>query len=109
MDRILKNIDQLSSQLANKRKESKDQKKLDPIIEKLSKYASTLLCFPNCESLTQHPRSLKDEEEKIKAMHERGFLVRLAHNSDDAEELVSSCSKIKDALHLFLVRCLWSF
>lgn len=48
-------------------------------------------------------RSLEEEDEKIKAMHERGFFVRLAQNSDDAGELVSSCQAIKDALDTFYV------
>jgi hypothetical protein len=38
-------------------------------------------------------------------MHERGFLVRLAHNSDDAGELLSSCQAMKDALDTFYVSC----
>ena len=47
--------------------------------------------------------SLEKEAEKIKAMHERAFLVRLANNSVDAGELVSSCQVIKDALDTFYV------
>jgi len=103
MDRVLKNIDQLWSELAIKLEESKDQKALNRIIKNLSKYASTIPCLPNCESLTKHPRSLEEEDEKIKAMLERGCLARWAHNSVDAEELVSSCDAIKDALRSFLV------
>ena len=45
------------------------------------------------------------ENEKIKAMKERAFLVRLANNSVDAGELVSSCQVIKDALDTFCVSC----
>ena len=48
-------------------------------------------------------RSLEKEDEKIKAMKERAFLVRLANNSVDAGELVSSCQVIKDALDTFYV------
>ena len=50
-------------------------------------------------------RSLEEEDKKLKAMKERGFIVRLAHNNDDAEELVSSCQAIKDALDSFNVSC----
>jgi hypothetical protein len=32
-------------------------------------------------------------------------MVRLAYNSDDAEELVSSCRAIQDALDTFYVSC----
>ena len=42
-------------------------------------------------------------------MQERGFLVRLAHNSDDAGELISSSQAIKDALDTFYVSCSRSF
>ena len=52
MDRILKNIDDLWSVLVIKLEESKDQKALNQIIEKLSKYASTVPCLPNCVALT---------------------------------------------------------
>ena len=54
-------------------------------------------------------RSLEKEDEKIKAMKERAFLVRLANNSVDAGELVSSCQVIKDALDTFYVSCSCSF
>ena len=50
-------------------------------------------------------RSLEEEDKKIKAMQEQRFIVRLAHNSNDAEELVSSCQAIKDALDTFYVSC----
>ncbi len=50
-------------------------------------------------------RSLEEENKKIKAMHEQGFIVRLAHKSDDAGALVSSCRAIKDALDTFYVSC----
>jgi hypothetical protein len=103
MDRILKNIDELWSELTVKKEGSKDQKALDRIIKKLSKYASTFSYLPNCVLLTQHPRSLEEQDEKIKAMLERGRLDRWARNSVDAEELVSSCDAIKDALRSFLV------
>ena len=52
MDRILKNIDQLWSELAVKLEESKNQKALDEIIKNLSKYTCILPCLLNCESLT---------------------------------------------------------
>ena len=108
MDRILKTIDGLWSELAIKLEESKDQKALNRIIKKLSKYASTIPCLPDCVSLTQHPRSLEGEDEKIKAMLDRGRWVRGARNRIDAEELASSCDAIKDALLSFLVSQSWS-
>jgi hypothetical protein len=54
-------------------------------------------------------RSLEKEDEKIKAMKERALLVRLANNSVDAGELVSSCQVIKDALDTFYVSRSCSF
>lgn len=51
-------------------------------------------------------RSLEEEVEKIEAMYKRGFITRLAQNSDDAGELVSSYQAIKDALDTFYVSCL---
>ena len=48
-------------------------------------------------------RLLEKEAEKIQAMCKRPFLVRLANNSVDAGELVSSCQVIKDALDTFYV------
>ena len=48
-------------------------------------------------------RSLEKEDQKIKVMKERPLLVRLANNSVDAGELVSSCQVIKDALDTFYV------
>ena len=53
-------------------------------------------------------RSLEEQDEKIKAMLDRARLVRVARNSIDAEEVVSSCDAIKDALHSFLVSSSWS-
>ena len=50
-------------------------------------------------------RSLEKVDEKIKAMHERGLVVRVANKSVDAGELVSSCQAIKDALDTFYVGC----
>jgi len=50
-------------------------------------------------------RSLEEEDKKIKAMQERRFIVRLANNSEDTGELVSSCQAIKDALDTFHVSC----
>ncbi|KAG5652136.1 hypothetical protein H0H81_006173 [Sphagnurus paluster] len=84
MERILKSTDLLASTLAAKLEESKDHKPLDQILKKLSK-------------------SLEEEDRKIKAMYKRGFIVRLAYNSDDAGELISSCQAIKDALDTFYV------
>jgi hypothetical protein len=108
MERILKIISNLGSELAVKLVEPRDQKKLDRIMKKLLTYASVFPCLLNCESLTQYPRSLEEEDKKIKAMLERGFLVRLARNGDDVGELVSSGHTIKDALDTFLVSCSWS-
>jgi hypothetical protein len=48
-------------------------------------------------------RLLEKEAEKIQAMYERAFLVRLANNSVDAGELVSSYQTIKDAFYKFHV------
>ena len=48
-------------------------------------------------------RSLEKEEQKIKAMHERAFVVRVANSRVDVGELVSSCQAIKDALDTFYV------
>ncbi|EDR02889.1 uncharacterized protein LACBIDRAFT_393541 [Laccaria bicolor S238N-H82] len=84
MERILKIISDLGSELAVKLAEPRDQTSLDRIMKQLLK-------------------SLEEEDKKIMAMIERGFLVRLARNSDHAGKLVSSCNAIKDALHLFLV------
>jgi cell fate (sporulation/competence/biofilm development) regulator YlbF (YheA/YmcA/DUF963 family) len=103
MERVLKGIDRLASTLAAKLKESKDHKQLDQMIKDLSKYASTLLTCRSAITNTDVHRSLEEEDEKIKAMHKRGFIVRLAHNSDDAGEIVSSCQAIKDALDIFYV------
>ena len=50
-------------------------------------------------------RSLEKEAEKIQAMYKRPFLVRLANNSVDAGELLSSYQAIKDALDKFYVSC----
>ena len=50
-------------------------------------------------------RSLEKEDEKIKAMKNRPFLVRVAKKSVDAGELVSSCQAIRDALDTFHVSC----
>ena len=105
MDRILNDIHQLWWDLAVKRKEFKDQKAWDEIINKLSEYAFTLPCLPKSESLTQYLRSLEEEDKKIKAMLKRGRLARGARNSIDAKELVSSCDTIKNALDSFLVSC----
>ena len=38
-------------------------------------------------------------------MQERALVVRVANNSVDAGELVSSCQAIKDALDTFYVSC----
>lgn len=103
MERILKVISDLGSELAVKLVEARDPKKLDRIMKKLLKYASVFPCLLNGELLTQHSRSLDEEDKKIKAMLERGLLVRLARNSDHAGELVSSCGAIKDALRSFFV------
>ena len=48
-------------------------------------------------------RSLEKEAEKIQAMYKRPFLVRLANNSVDTGELVSSYRAIKDGLDKFYV------
>jgi hypothetical protein len=48
--------------------------------------------------------ALDNELEKIKVMHQRGLLARLAQNSDDAEELLLSYRAIRDALDTFQVR-----
>ena len=50
-------------------------------------------------------RSLENEDKKIKTMYERALVVRVANNSVDAGELVSSCQAIKDALDTFYVSC----
>ena len=50
-------------------------------------------------------RSLEIEDEKIKVMQQRALVVRVANNSVDAGELVSSCQAIKDALDTFYVSC----
>ncbi|KAF8811554.1 WD40 repeat-like protein [Phlegmacium glaucopus] len=84
MERVLKSIDRLASVLATKLSESKDHKQLDQMIKNLS-------------------QSLEEEDKKIKAMLERGFIVRLANSSDDAGELVSSCRAIKDSFDAFHV------
>ncbi|KAF8811567.1 WD40 repeat-like protein [Phlegmacium glaucopus] len=84
MERVLTCIDRLASVLATKLSESKDHKQLDQMMKNL------------CQSL-------EEEDKKIKAMLERGFIVRLANNSDDAGELVSSCQAIKDSLDIFHV------
>src|ERR1700734_3015170 len=104
MDRVLKSIDQLASMLAEKLKESEDHKSLDKIIKELSKYAY-LLVRRFCSGITNSGihRSLEEEDEKIKAMQERALVVRVANNSVDAGELVSSCQAIKDALDTFYV------
>ena len=52
MERVLKSIDQLASELAAKLEESKDHKPLDLIIKKLSKYASTPPHLPKSKSPT---------------------------------------------------------
>ena len=109
MERILKVIYDLGLELTAKLLEPRDKKKLDRIMKKLLKYASVFPCLLNCEPLTQHPRSLEEEDKKIKAMIEGGFLVRLARNCNHAGELVSSGQTIKDALDTFLVSCSWSF
>jgi len=50
-------------------------------------------------------RALDNELKKVEVMYKRGLLARLAQNSDDAEELVSSYRAIRDALDTFQVRC----
>ena len=75
----------------------------------LLQYTQIFPCLPNCESLTQHPRSLEEEDKKMKAMLEQGLGARLAHNSDHVEELISSGQAIQDALDMFLVSCSWYF
>ena len=54
-------------------------------------------------------RSLEKEDETIKAMQDRALVVRVANNSVDAGELVSSCQAIKDALDTFYVSCSYYF
>ena len=50
-------------------------------------------------------RSLEKEAEKIKAMQQRALVVRVANNSVDAGELVSTCQAIRDVLDTFYVSC----
>jgi hypothetical protein len=101
MDRVLKSIDQLASMLTKKLKESEDHKPLDQILKELSKYASTWRGGISNGSIY---RSLEKEAEKIKAMQQRA-LVRVANNSVDAGELVSTCQAIRDVLDTFYVSC----
>ena len=95
MDRVLKSIDQLASMLTKKLKESEDHKPLDQILKELSKYASTWRGGISNGSIY---RSLEKEDEKIKDTQQRALVIRVANNSVDAGELVSSCQATKDAL-----------
>jgi len=102
MERILKNIDQLASTLAAKLEETKDHKPLDHIIRKLAKYASTPPHLPKRKSLIPFAGHLKKKIRRFRPCTNEDFL---AHNNDDAGELVSSCQAIKDALDTFYVSC----
>jgi hypothetical protein len=102
MEEILKSIDQLASVLAVKLKETNNHEALDQIIKILIKCPSTPP-FRSAITDTGVHRSLEEEVEKIEAMQKRGFIVRLAVNSDDAGELISSYRAIKNALDKFYV------
>ena len=48
-------------------------------------------------------RLLEKGDKKIKAMQKQALLVRVANNSIDVGELVSSCQAIKDGLDKFYI------
>lgn len=105
MERILKLISDAGSDIEDMLLEPRDQKKLDRIVKKFDEYASIFPCCLNCELLTQHSRSLKEENKKIKAMLKQGLGARMASNIAHAGELVSSSQAVKVALDTFLVSC----
>lgn len=99
MERLLANIDRLSL-LAAARLRSCETKATRQRIDNLAR-CDCLSSFPALSS--QGFRALDTEHKKIDAMKERGSLARLAQNTQDEDDLVTSCRLIKEALDEFQV------